>query len=58
MSNLRSCPFCGGEAESWEGKIAFGPVYGSRVQCKKCHANIEELHQEKEVAEEKWNRRV
>lgn len=51
MNELKKCPFCGGEAETWEEN--FG---GWRLYCTKCgvafHGGTEE-----EVIEA-WNRRV
>mgnify|MGYP003303110148 CR=1 FL=1 len=60
MSELKPCPFCGGEAK-W---YYHGTTEGGFVLCTKCEAStniFDEQHNEedcKAVAFEAWNRRV
>jgi len=51
MSELKPCPFCGGEAE-------YGLTFaGEEVYCKKCHAAMPRIST-KEQAIEAWNTRA
>ncbi len=51
MTELKTCPFCGGEAEMNGIKTLF------HIRCKHCGAATG-LFIDKEVAAEAWNRRV
>ena len=49
---LKSCPFCGGEA------VMLGEDDGMyQFVCQNCAANIDNYDYEKEVAAKKWNKR-
>ena len=51
-TNLKRCPFCGGEA------VMLGEDDGMyQVVCPNCAANIDNYDYEKEEAAEKWNKR-
>lgn len=54
---LKSCPFCGGEAELMES-WAYG-YHESRIQCKRCAISTQlgPFHS-RGVATRAWNRRV
>lgn len=69
MTNLKKCPFCGGEAETYRTVVKAGGHYcdAAAVRCKVCgartgyvlfdarkHPNGEEY----EEAERTWNKRV
>lgn len=59
MSELKKCPFCGGEAKA----ISYDPYDGYQgyltvwlIACKKCTAMLQ--RKTKEQAIEAWNRRT
>ena len=53
MSELKPCPFCGGEAELMVGKY-----YGTKwVECKTCHAESDAFDTRAEAIDA-WNRRA
>ncbi|MBR6538092.1 MAG: Lar family restriction alleviation protein [Lachnospiraceae bacterium] len=52
MADLKSCPFCGGEAEIWEDKVFCTYV----PQCKECNAQ-RGRYINKENAIKAWNTR-
>lgn len=49
MSELKPCPFCGGEAKLYSGRIKY-------VFCKECFATNEDVKTESEAIEA-WNTR-
>lgn len=53
MSELRECPFCGGEVELWDNKLE-RRLYG--VICKECDCMTPYFESEVEAIEA-WNRR-
>lgn len=53
MTELRKCPFCGGEAEVWVSDVTDRAV----VYCKVCDAQIQMKPNEQEAIEA-WNKRV
>lgn len=56
--NLKPCPFCGGEAKLYAGKINFYPYdHRFRVWCSKCNA-MSNLFRTKDEALASWNWRV
>lgn len=59
MTELKKCPFCGGEAEAYSYD-AYDGYQGDlavwRVQCQQCRAFIQ--RGTKEEAIEAWNRRA
>ena len=57
MSDLKPCPFCGGEAEIVEHKIyKYASAYG--VACLYCEAQTWQRYINAEAARKAWNRRV
>lgn len=52
MDNLKSCPFCGAEAE------LYGECDMVRVRCSDCGANTSGWWDEPEEAAEDWNKRA
>ena len=61
MSELKSCPFCGGDAQLDHSQVGFG-VY-SKVRCIKCHCSTKNFGistkvSSDELAIEAWNKRV
>lgn len=52
MSELRSCPFCGGEAE-----LEHLEIDGYLAHCSKCDGMIEKWFDTKDEAIAAWNRR-
>lgn len=56
MTELKPCPFCGGEAELLENV----PYCTIRVQCKKCGIKTRVMPSNlgENYAASKWNRRV
>lgn len=60
MSELKPCPFCGGEAVlkilSTDGIAMMPKIMWHKVMCKKCEAIIACTYAEEAI--EKWNRRV
>ena len=70
MSELKPCPFCGGEA-AYENRLHINPImdesgasigievedYEEWVQCKKCGVKTLEYFNAREAVEV-WNRRV
>ena len=61
MSDLKPCPFCGGEAKSWATPAEdheTGDIYSLYfVQCSQCQ-NKTSYSKESEWAEADWNRRT
>jgi len=63
MSDLKPCPFCGGEAELRLYNGGIGDPYSARGACLKCEAMGPQTYwieskKFKEIAVNKWNRRV
>ena len=56
MSELKPCPFCGGEAAVVE-VFLYGKVKGYVVGCEKCECESS-MYSSKQNAEIAWNRRV
>lgn len=57
MTELKPCPFCGGEAEVME-TWAYGCAE-KHIQCKKCAIRTQSVpFRQKGVATRAWNRRV
>lgn len=52
MTELRRCPFCGGEAEVWVSNVTDRAV----IYCKVCDAQIMKPNEQEAI--EAWNRRV
>jgi len=62
MTDLKPCPFCGGNPiEDFEreelGGDKVGQIINWSVYCTKCYAEVFSC-QSREDAQEKWNRRV
>ena len=56
MTDLRPCPFCGGEAELLTHIFTLMPnSYG--VKCRVCEAETRQFYQSAEEARDAWNRR-
>ena len=55
MTELRKCPFCGGEATIYEDRHE-NIIYGYNVACDNCCATI--FADTEEEAIEAWNKRV
>lgn len=53
MTELKKCPFCGGEAELIE--LSNRDYY---VQCRKCKAEQGKVYRAKQTAIKAWNRRA
>lgn len=54
MTELKPCPFCGGEAEIRDNRWR-----GVFVRCSVCHIGTQPvLHQRKDAPIRAWNRRV
>lgn len=70
MSDLKTCPFCGGEVSFWTRQAQAEDYQALIIDCKDCPANMEEWvykhdknfveNFEKKKAEmyEAWNRRI
>ena len=63
MTELKPCPFCGGDAELGHTDITSEYGETSFVFCKKCSANGKMIrksfkHSSDELAIEAWNRRA
>ena len=54
MTELRKCPFCGGEASQWEFNRFTGR--GAEIECIKCRAKIQRITLKEAI--EAWNKRV
>ena len=55
---LKPCPFCGGTARMYSGKINYYPYdHRFRVWCEKCNA-MSNLFRTREEAVASWNWRV
>ena len=54
MSELKPCPFCGGEAILESNKLRYGTIYSA--YCQKCGAEITGFSEHEAVAA--WNRRA
>ncbi len=58
MNELKSCPFCNGEAKLYSDKRNFYPYDDTfRVCCTKCHA-MSNLFTSRENALSSWNTRT
>jgi Lar family restriction alleviation protein len=57
VTNDKSCPFCGGDAEEWVYDEGKGPMYFVSCQTKGCDAHQTSIVSADE-AMEKWNRRA
>jgi len=56
MSELKPCPFCGGEAYMITHRFyQLSNTYG--VECLDCHAQTYQLYATEQKAQEAWNRR-
>lgn len=60
MTDLKKCPFCGGDVE-WEYEPSFDDSfevdgYGGRVRCCRCHVSM--FGHYREETEKMWNERV
>lgn len=53
MTELKNCPFCGGEAEIWVSDVSDRAV----IYCRGCDAQIP-IKPNEEEAIEAWNRRT
>ena len=53
MSDLKRCPFCGGEA-----KIQSNLLHNYRIYCVECGCQTISWSESKEKAIEAWNRRA
>ena len=58
MSDLKPCPFCGGEAEAIKAHHIFENPYVVICSNEKCRASLGMFSKTKEEAIEAWNRRV
>lgn len=61
-TELRLCPFCGGEAKLQNDTINFDPI-SSYIECSECHVKTEKFvisttYSSDEMAIEAWNKRV
>ena len=57
LTELKPCPFCGGEAFIEEHKFhGCSNTYG--VKCSKCHTQTYQFFDTKEMAEKRWNTRT
>ena len=52
MTELKPCPFCGGEAEVWVSNVTDRTV----IYCKVCDAQIMKPNEQEAI--EAWNKRV
>ena len=52
MTELRKCPFCGGEAEVWVSNVTDRAV----IYCKVCDAQIMKPNEQEAI--EAWNHRI
>lgn len=52
MTELRKCPFCGGEAEVWVSDVTDITV----IYCKVCDAQIMKPNEQEAI--EAWNHRI
>ena len=58
MTELKRCPFCGGEAEITTGIPNFTGYFDLNVvECKKCHCQTGEFETRQQVIE-RWNTRT
>ena len=60
MAELKSCPFCGGEAYLFEASESVWDLkpHDFTVICRTCRAGIHRYFPTKEEAIEAWNRRA
>ncbi len=60
MADLKTCPFCGGDAEQIdiEEDEGFGNAGGSVIACKKCQCSTRVVFGRKEGLEDLWNERT
>lgn len=58
MSELKPCPFCGGEAEVIKAHQIFERPYVVICKNTKCRASLGEFSSTREEAIEAWNRRA
>jgi Lar family restriction alleviation protein len=57
MSELKSCPFCGSEAEMYVSEIGAKQGDGFWIRCDNCEIEQHGFYSEDEAIE-RWNRRV
>lgn len=58
MSELKECPFCGGNAEIETEEYGGSAKYVSEVYCVECGVGMSNLYGDPEGAISKWNGRV
>lgn len=56
MTELRKCPFCGGEARIGK-RILDWATWDYKIECSKCHCETDVYNTKQEVIEV-WNKRV
>lgn len=56
MTELRKCPFCGGEAIIGK-RILDWATWDYKIECSKCHCETDIYNTKQEVIEA-WNKRV
>lgn len=58
QNELKSCPFCNGEAEVVTRKQCLADAYSVRCKNKGCRGRTQKLVRTKQQAIKEWNRRV
>ncbi len=59
MTELKSCPFCGGKAVIQEHEFFYpDKLYEYGVTCAECKSQTWQFFKDKEEAIEAWNRRA